>query len=580
MKDIKLLIRFYQYLKPYRKLIFISIFCIPITIACSVFFPLITVDIFKGLEKDSIEKNELFSNIQILIFVIIVGYLSKTVFTLCLQIAGLQGLRDLRAQLFNHTIHLPRKYYDRQPNGVILAKHTSDFEALGESMAIGALGMLTDFLEVIILTIVLMLISFKLTVVILLVIPPLFFIVSFLRKKLRAAYQLARKHLANSTGYLQECLNGIKTIQLYSAEDEVKEKYGQGTLDFCLAQKKSNIYDALLFSIIEGITAICLGLLLWVAKGAIDVSWLSIGVLLVFMHSFPKLFVPIRDFTQHLAVIQRSLAALEHIFGIIDEKSEPYQEENSNSLSPINTIEFKNVTFRYGEDQPDVLKGITFKLEKGETLALVGSTGSGKSTIVRLLTRIYDQYQGSILINDIELNSIPKKQINQFIASMNQDTFLFNRDIAFNIGLNRTGVTEEHVTKAAQTVYADTFIEELEGKYEFKVENSGENLSAGQAQLISFARTIAANREVIVLDEATSTVDSITEQTIEKATKKLFEGRTVIAIAHRLSTIRQADLILVMENGIITERGNHDSLYQQKGLYRKMIDNFEENNKP
>jgi ATP-binding cassette subfamily B multidrug efflux pump len=425
----------------------------------------------------------------------------------------------------------------------------------------------------------LLFINWKLTLVLLLIGPLIYYITELLRRLLRDTYLQARVVLSQSTGYLQECLSGIKTVQLYNAEADVQRRYGTYTEEFCQAQSKSNLYDSSLYSIIEGITTVSMGLIIWYGSREILAATISLGVLVGFINTLDKIFVPIRDFTSQMASIQRAFAAFDHIEDIYQQDTE--QEHGSASpallvrqrlvLESFRSVEFDDVSFKYNEGGPYVLRGVSFELNRGDKIALVGSTGSGKSTILRLLTKTYGNYEGSIKLNGIELKDIPKAEVGKFFSLMQQEVFLFNESIAFNIGLARESNDGQLVVDAAKYVYADQFIERLPGKYDFVLQGNGGNLSAGQGQLIAFARAIAGGSEVVMLDEATSSVDSVTEQLIQKAIDHVFEEKTVIAIAHRLSTIQHSDQILVLDGGAIVERGNHSALMGKAGFYANLV---------
>jgi ATP-binding cassette subfamily B protein len=288
-------------------------------------------------------------------------------------------------------------------------------------------------------------------------------------------------------------------------------------------------------------------------------------------------FVPLRDFTSQIAAIQRSFAAFEHIEELFVEPLEEdgrtllHAESLKDKLANFESLEFKNVRFRYGGAGPYVLDDVSFTLNKGQQLALVGTTGSGKSTIIRIMNKTYMDYEGSILLNGMELSSIPKDSMLPLFSLMQQDVFLFEQNIQFNISLGDDTISDHAVVDAAQYVYAHDFILGLTGQYQFELKNNGSNLSAGQAQLISFARAVAQGGQVMMLDEATSSVDSITENLIQKAISRLFEEKTVIAIAHRLSTIRHSDQILVLNQGKIVEQGNHQDLLAMNGVYSNLL---------
>jgi ATP-binding cassette subfamily B multidrug efflux pump len=399
----------------------------------------------------------------------------------------------------------------------------------------------------------------------------------YVRNRLREMYTITRSSLARGTGFLQECLFGVKTVQLYGAEEEVETKYHGYTEDFLRAQLKTNKYDASLFSIITGITTITIGLIIWFGSGKVLAGVVSLGVLIAFINTLEKVFVPLRDFTSQIASIQRSFAAFEHIEELfVEELEEQGQtllsaETLKDILINFETLEFKSVRFRYGVTGPYVLDDVSFKLNKGEQLALVGTTGSGKSTIIRIMSKTYMDYEGSILLNGIELSSIPKDSMLHLFSLMQQDVFLFEQNIHFNISLGDDEISDDAVVDAAEYVYAHDFILGLPSQYQFELKNSGSNLSAGQAQLISFARSVAQGGQVMMLDEATSSVDSITENLIQKAIGRLFEEKTVIAIAHRLSTIRHSDQILVLNQGKVVEQGSHQDLLAMGGVYSNLL---------
>ncbi len=514
-----------------------------------------------------------------LLGVLLGNFLADAVFNYSLQSAAQYAIRDIRAEMFSRVLRFPRRYFDKTPMGVTLTRLTSDLEAISESFTQGFLSMIRDVLVTVALLIFLLFISWKLTLVLVVIGPLIYYITEVLRRRLRDTYLKARVVLSQGTGYLQECLSGVKTVQLYNAEADVQKRYGTYTEEFCQAQSKSNLYDSALYSIIEGITTVSMGLIIWYGSKEILAATISLGVLVGFINTLDKIFVPIRDFTSQMASIQRAFAAFDHIEDIYQQETEseagrggqPLTAQQRQHLETFHTLTFESVSFKYNDDGPYVLRDVSFELNRGDKIALVGSTGSGKSTILRLLTKTYGNYRGSIKLNGIELKDIPKEEVGKFFSLMQQEVFLFNESIAFNIGLARESDNEQLVVDAAKYVYADQFIERLPGRYNFVLQGNGSNLSAGQGQLIAFARAIAGGSEVVMLDEATSSVDSVTERLIQKAIDHVFEEKTVIAIAHRLSTIANSDKILVLDGGAIIERGTHKTLMAKMGFYANLV---------
>ncbi len=582
---------FITFLTPYRKGVYLGIALIPFSVLFNVLYPWLIIRIID--DQLMLGKTEhLWLWGAALLSVLVANYISDAIYNYSLQRAGQQAIRDLRGVIFDRVLHFPRNYFDKTPLGVTLTRLTSDLEAINDSFAQGFLNMIRDLLITISLLVFLAVISWRLTLLLLLLAPVIYYVTEKLRRLMRLSYIKSRGVLSQGTGYLQECLNGIKTLQLYRAEQQTQSHYKTYTKDFYDAQTKSNLYDSALFAIVEGITTVSLGLIIWYGSGEVLTATISVGVLIGFIHTLDKIFVPIRDFTSQLASIQRALAALQHIEQVFQQpleeeplavsnitannpaasNNENLQQNNlSKQLSSFESLVFEDVWFQYNPDGPKILKGISFTLNKGNKIALVGTTGSGKSTILRLITKSYENYQGSIKINGIELSTIPRDIIRRFFSLMQQEGFLFNKSIAFNIGLERDHISQQDIIAAAQYVYADKFIDQLDEGYEFLCKNGGSNLSAGQAQLITFARAIAGGSEVIMLDEATSAVDSVTEDLIQKAIDHVFMEKTVIAIAHRLSTIQHSDEILVLKDGIIQERGTHRSLVEAEGIYADLL---------
>ena len=574
--DLQHLKHFFHYASRYKKTAVIGLLMMPISVAANLMFPWLIIQVIDDHLTPG-KYDGMMWLIAIMLVVLVFNYIADGIYTFCLRLTGQKAVFDIRMALFQRILKLPRTYYDKTPTGVTLSRLTSDLEVIGESFVLGVLSLVKDSINTVAVLIFMFFINWQLALLVLLVFPPVLMLTQYVRNRLREMYTITRSSLAKGTGFLQECLLGVKTVQLYGAEQEVESKYHGYTEDFLRAQLKTNKYDATLFSIITGITTITIGLIIWFGSGKVLAGAVSLGVLIAFINTLEKVFVPLRDFTSQIASIQRSFAAFEHIEELFVEDLEEQgktllpAETLKDKLTNFETLEFKNVRFRYGGTGPYVLDDVSFMLKKGEQLALVGTTGSGKSTVIRIMSKTYMDYEGSILLNGIELSSIPKDSMLHLFSLMQQDVFMFEQNIHFNISLGADEISDDAVVDAAEYVYAHDFILGLPSQYQFELRNSGSNLSAGQAQLISFARSVAQGGQVMMLDEATSSVDSITENLIQKAIGRLFEEKTVIAIAHRLSTIRHSDQILVLNQGEIVEQGNHQELLAMNGVYSSLL---------
>ncbi|KHT63234.1 ABC transporter permease [Photobacterium gaetbulicola] len=574
--DVKYLKHFFKFAKKYKGSAILGISMLPLTVATSLLFPWLIIQVIDThLSQEN--TNGMWLYIMALVGVLIVDYIVDTTYSYNLRKTGQYTITDMRSVLVDRVLRLPRSYFDNTPNGVTLSRLTSDLETIGETFIQSVVGLVRDSLNTIALLVMMLFIDWQLTLIVLVIMPPVMYLTMYVRNRLRELHLTTRSSLARGIGYLQEVILGVKTVQLYRAEEAVEQKYKGYTDEFLKAQKKVNKYDAVLFSFISGITSITVALMIWYGSGQVLEASLTLGVLIAFINTLEKVFVPIRDFTSQIASIQSSFAAFDHIEELF---VEPIEEEGRDlqpthkveqQLKEFVSLEFRNVSFRYKDDAPYVLKNVSFILEKGHQIALVGSTGSGKSTIMRLISKTYQDYEGSILLNGIELSEVAIEDCAHLFSLMMQDVHLFEETIHFNIALGKTGISREQVEQASRYVYANSFIEQLPQGYDFPLDKNGANLSVGQTQLISFARAVAQGGQVMMLDEATSSVDSITEDLIQKAMQRLFKEKTVIAIAHRLSTVRHSDMILVLEKGEIVERGNHQELVTQNGIYAGLL---------
>ncbi|OEE16235.1 ABC transporter permease [Vibrio cyclitrophicus ZF205] len=574
--DLKYLKHFFKFAKKYKGSAILGIAMLPLSVITSLLFPWLIIQVI-DVQLSHGDMDGLIEYVFYLVVVLVASYVVDTTYSYNLRKTGQYTITDMRSVLFARVLKLPRSYFDNTPIGVTLSRLTSDLETIGETFVQSVVGLVKDSINTIALLVMMFFIDWQLTLIVLVIMPPVMYLTVYVRNRLRALYKVTRSTLARGIGFLQEVLFGMKTVQMYRAEEQVEKRYQGYTDEFLRAQKKINKYDAILFSFISGITSVTIAIMIWYGSEQVIEGALTLGVLIAFINTLEKVFVPIRDFTSQIASIQSSFAAFDHIEELFVER----REEEGRNLLPSNkvekqleqfvSLEFKNVSFRYKDDSPYVLKNVSFVLQKGHQIALVGSTGSGKSTILRLISKTYQDYQGSILLNGIELSQISSEDSAHLFSMMMQDVHLFEESIQFNIALGKAHLSRTDVEQAARYVYADKFIEQLPQGYDFHLEKNGSNLSVGQTQLISFARAVAQGGQLMMLDEATSSVDSITEDFIQKAMQRLFKEKTVIAIAHRLSTVRHSDTILVLDKGQVVEQGNHQQLVIQNGVYAGLL---------
>ncbi len=574
--DVHYLKHFFSFARKYRASALLGIAMLPLSVITSLLFPWLIIQVI-DVHLVQGNMNDLWLHIFYLVVVLVINYVVDATYSYNLRKTGLYAITDMRSALLARVLKLPRSYFDNTPTGVTLSRLTSDLETIGESFVQSIVGLVKDSMNTIALLTMMLFINWQLTLIVLVVMPPVMYLTVYVRNRLRAMNRITRSTLARGIGFLQEALLGVKTVQLYRAEEQVERKYKGFTDEFLKAQMKANKYDAILFAFISGVTSITIALMIWYGSGQVIQQTLTLGVLIAFINTLEKVFVPIRDFTSQIAAIQRSFAAFDHIEELFVEPMEEYGRDLqpthkvAQQLKEFISLEFENVCFRYNAGLPYVLKNVSFLLEKGHQIALVGSTGSGKSTIARLISKTYQDYEGSILLNGIELSEISIDDSIHLFSLMMQDVYLFEESVQFNIALGKPEISPVQVEQAARYVYADSFIKQLPGDYDFRLDKNGTNLSIGQSQLISFARAVAQGGQVMILDEATSSVDSITENLIQKAMQRLFTEKTVIAIAHRLSTVRHSDILLVLEKGEIVEQGNHEELLAHNGIYAGLL---------
>lgn len=479
-------------------------------------------------------------------------------------------IRTLRLKTFNHIINSGLKYHDTTPVGTMTTRAVSDIETVAELFAEGIITIIGDMLQIIAITVFMLAIDWKLTLVALSVLPLLFYASHIFRIKVKSAFESVRTAVSNMNAYVQEHLTGMQLVQVFGKEKHTYNEFKAINKTHYTANHNSVLYYSIFFPVIEVLTSISLGLMVWWGTRAmIGKELVDFGTLTAFILYINMFFRPIRILADRFNNIQMGLVAADRIFKLLENNT--YQEKNGNIANELQgNIEFKNVWFAYNENEY-VLKNINFKVEVGKTLAIVGATGAGKSSIINLLSGLYPIQQGEILIDNVLQTNYNQTHLRSKIAVVLQDVFLFSGSIKDNIRLYNNNITDEDIIKATEDIGATNFIQNLPNTYNFKVMERGSTLSLGQRQLIAFIRAMVYKPNILVLDEATSSIDTETESIIQLAIQKLLIGRTSIVIAHRLSTIKNADNILVIQKGEIVEYGTHNELLAKNGYYAELI---------
>jgi ATP-binding cassette subfamily B multidrug efflux pump len=495
--------------------------------------------------------------------------------TLLLNTVGQYVMFDMRRELYDKLQHQEVAYYDRNPVGRIMTRLTSDVDSLNELFTAGITDLLGDLVMIVAIIGAMLWMDVRLTLVTLLTVPMLWAATTWFRKGARKGYDMVRTRIARINAFLQEHFAGAQTVQIFNAETKSVRKFREINADYRKANIDTIFYYAVFFPLVDFIGAAGIALIIWyggyrVMQNTPGHNVLTLGALVAFIQYSGFLFQPIRDISDKYNVLQAAVVASHRIFKTLD-----LPVAITSPVAPVKsgraegTIEFENVWFAY-KDEDWVLKDVSFKVTPGQSLALVGHTGSGKSTITNLLMRFYDVQRGRILLDGIDLREWDLQSLRENFAVVLQEIFLFSGTIAGNIRLGRNDISEERVRWAAHEVSAEPFINRLKGAYEAEVKERGAGLSVGQKQLISFARALAFDPAILILDEATSSIDTETEQLIQQAIERVMRNRTSIVVAHRLSTIQRADQIIVLHHGEIREQGTHQELLAERGLYWKL----------
>lgn len=584
--DWRLLGFIWGYVRPYRRLFWLSVILMPLNSAFVLAQPYVfklTIDLFLTRQRQAPPgwlapllaawHGHGLLLMGALYLVLLLGEVGSFYgqFYLTMLVAQL-SLSDLRVGLFRHVERLPMAFFDRTPAGRLVSRMTTDIDAINEMFSAGSLTLLIDFLTLAGIVAIMFSFNARLAFWALCGVPPLLLVIEFFRPRMRVVFREIRDRLAALNAYLSEALSGMAVIQLFTRERESRREFdllNQGSRD---AQRVSNIYDGALFSSVEGLSSITVALVLWVGGGEVIRRLLTLGTLVAFIDYAQRFFVPLRDVSSKYTTLQSALSSVERIEALMKLPeaiaSPPVPRRVTRQLG---AIAFEHVAFEYRRGEP-VLRDLSFRVEPGEKIAIVGPTGSGKTTVIKLLNRFYDVTAGRILVDGVDVREWDLRALRRTIGLVQQDVFLFAADILENIRLSRTDLSESQVRMALERAQALRFVERLPAGIHEEIHERGVNLSAGQRQLLSFARALAYDPRVLVMDEATSSVDSETERLIQIALEQLLAARTALIIAHRLSTIERADRILVLSNGALRESGTHEELLRRPGLYRRLFE--------
>ena len=571
--DRRLMGRFAAYLRPHLKTILVVLLLLPLIAGAKLAQPYIVKIAIDGHIVTG-DLNGL-PGLALLFLLLIFGESLLTYGEVyLLQQIGQQLMFKIREELFTHLQKLSLSFFDRTSAGGLVTRLTSDVEVLGEMFAAGIITIVGDLLLLAGIVGIMLWMNSGLSLVTFSLLPILFFVVFRFRRLMRDAFRQVRSRLGLLNSFLAESIGGMAIIQLFNRQESERRRFTLLNEAYRDANRPVITWDASLYALVETLSSVAVGLIIWYGGGEIVRGTLSFGALVAFIQYSEKFFGPIRDLSSKYSVMQGAMAALERIFTLLDSEDGSTSLTNretdplTNAPFPVEVVEFRDVWFAYREEEY-VLKGISLTLRRGEKLAIVGETGGGKTTMIRLLSRLYDIRRGSITINGVDIRELPLRLLRSRIAMVLQEPFLFTGTIASNITLGDDAAAAR-MLEAARVVGADRFINRLPKGFDEEVRERGNNFSAGERQLISFARAVAFDPEILVLDEATSSVDSASERLIQEGLAGLLAGRTSIVVAHRLSTIRDADRIVAIHRGEKREEGTHEELMAARGIYFRL----------
>ncbi|EPJ47198.1 MAG: xenobiotic-transporting ATPase [Osedax symbiont Rs2] len=571
--DRTLIRRLYFYIEPYRWFVALAI----VLTLSAAFLGTVRPKLTQVAVDDYIAFKDMEGLLKIIgwLFLAQIGeFILQVINTYITRWFGQGSLYSLRNAVFKKIQNLNVQFFDKNPIGRLITRTTSDIEALSELLSDGVVAIIGDCFRIIFILYFMFSMSWELTLVTIAILPALFYSTFWFKNKVRVSFLEVRDQIARLNSFVQEHINGMDIVQLFNREKKQQEKFK----NINAAHKKAHIETIFYFSIfwplVEVMASFAMALVVWYGGGRALMGGVTFGVLLAFIQYARQFFMPIRGLSEKFNTLQSALASSERIFNVMDIETDVQEPKEPKKIkNPKGEITFENVWFKYNEDGEQILKDVSFTAKEGETIAIVGATGAGKSTIINLLLRFYDIQRGSIKLDGIDIRDLSLSDLRSNFGLVLQDNALFSGTILENITLGNPDISREQVIEAAHKVEAHHFIENLVGTYDYKLRERGASLSMGQKQLICFVRALVYNPQILILDEATSSVDSETESLVTAASDKMMKGRTSIVVAHRLSTIQGADKILVMHKGVIRESGSHQKLIQQEnGLYKKLYE--------
>lgn len=573
--DLGLMVRLLKYLRPYTKYVLLAFGLILITSVTRQAGPFLT----RIAVDDHILSGDyagLHRLVLIFVGLLVLQFSANYLQNYITQMTGQWAMFDVRRHIFSHLQRLPLSFFDRTPIGRLMTRNTNDVDALNELFTDGIVVVFSDIFTLIAIVAFMSSMNAELASVVCLVLPLMFLATFWFQGRMLRAFRAARSRLARLNAYLQENISGMEVVQLFNRERRNRQRFSEINGRCLDANLESTLYFSLYFPLMEMFSAAAVAIVIWYGGGQVLGSEIQWGVLVAMLQYIPRFFRPILEISERYAILQAAMASSERIFELLDTEPEPEGGDHRQETS-AGEIEFDHVWFTYQEvkDDPEetdwVLKDVSFRIAPGERIAIVGATGSGKTTIISLLNRFYTIQKGSIRVDGKDIAEWDIEDLRRKVGIVQQDVFLFSGNVGRNIRLGDAHITDEEMVQAATDVNASRFIDTLPKGYEDEVTERGSTFSAGQRQLIAFARALAHRPDILVLDEATSSVDTETEQWIQEAVERLMSDRTSIVIAHRISTIRKSDRIIVLHKGVIREVGSHDQLMQEEdGIYRRL----------